>query len=116
MTSFFCSIHNKYFHIKTALSHPHVRDPALKLISDKLPEKLQKLTRFMSVVRGDVVVGGGNDESSDDHERHGRVRRYSIGERRKQIREMAFERGAQTERNKHLLTVTKHLKLLSPQL
>jgi hypothetical protein len=29
---------------------------------------------------------------------------------------MAFERGAQTERNKHLLTVTKHLELFSTQL
>ena len=102
--------------IKAGLSNPRVRDPALKLISDKLPDKLLKLKRFMNIMRGEEVDGA-TDDSGDDQERHVRVRRQSIGERRKQIREKAFERGSQTERNKHLLAVSlklKHLTFINP--
>ena len=49
----------------------------------------------------------GDDVDEDEHVvESGRVRRYSIGERRKQIREQAFGRGAMTERNKLLMAVS----------
>ena len=61
---------------------------------------------FNSKEKQNIVFLGDDIDEDQQVEEGGRVRRYSIGERRKQIRDQAFGRGAMTERNKLLMAVS----------
>ena len=61
---------------------------------------------FNSKEKQNIFFLGDDIDEDQQVEEGGRVRRYSIGERRKQIRDQAFGRGAMTERNKLLMAVS----------
>lgn len=87
------SLHEQYTTMKVALTEAGVRDPALKLISNKLPDRISSLMKAMQIMKGEDR-GTNLDEVSQVTSSFVASNEPSIGSRRQQLREQYFAKSA----------------------